>query len=96
MRPASGAGVLLARRQRHPWQRISAACHNHGYPVGPGGSNFPAFETAAQPGTGTWVAPAVDPNLSQGVSMVAVINDGTHNIFVGAMWNSGIWRYIEP
>jgi hypothetical protein len=25
-----------------------------------------------------------------------VTNDGNHEIFVAAMWNTGIWRYIEP
>jgi len=106
---AFGWGVLRSTDYGQTWTHVGQTNNEtavwgtskniyamYGYPVGPGGSNFPAFETAAQPGTGTWVAPAVDPNLSQGVSMVAVINDGTHNIFVGAMWNSGIWRYIEP
>jgi hypothetical protein len=34
--------------------------------------------------------------LVQGPAQVAVLNDGTHNILVGAMWNSGVWRYVEP
>jgi len=25
-----------------------------------------------------------------------VINDGANNVFVGAMYNSGLWRYVEP
>ena len=25
-----------------------------------------------------------------------MVNDGTHNILLGAMWNAGLWRYIEP
>ena len=68
----------------------------YGYPIGIGGVNNPSFEIGAQPGTGTWVAPATPAGLSQGTGQVAVVNDGTHNIFVGAMWNNGVWRYIEP
>jgi hypothetical protein len=67
-----------------------------GVPVGPGGSTDPFFEVAAQPGTGTWVAPGTPAGLTQGSAQISVVNDGVHNIFVGAMWNSGVWQYIEP
>jgi len=67
-----------------------------GYPVGIGGVNDPSFETAAQPGTGTWVAPGTPAALAQGSAQIQVVNNGSNNIFVGAMWNSGLWRYIEP
>ena len=67
-----------------------------GYPIGPGGVNDPAFELASQPGTGTWVAPGTPSGLTQGAAQIRVVNDGTHNILVGAMWNSGLWRYVEP
>jgi hypothetical protein len=57
----------------------------------------PAFEVTAQPGTGTWVAPGTPASLNlEGVAQICVVNDGTHNILVGAMWNSGVWRYVEP
>jgi fibronectin type 3 domain-containing protein len=62
----------------------------------------PAFELGAEPGTGNWAAPAtpaalnVNANTAGGAAQFAVVNDGTHNILVGAMWNSGVWRYIEP
>lgn len=68
----------------------------YGFAVGPGGNADPAFEVGSQPGNGTWVAPGTPPGLTQGPAQVAVVNDGTHNIFVGAMFNSGVWRYIEP
>jgi hypothetical protein len=68
----------------------------NGYPVGPGGSAAPTFEVAFQPGTGAWAAPGTPASLTQGPAEVAVVNDGTHNIAVGAMYNSGIWRYVEP
>jgi hypothetical protein len=67
-----------------------------GYPVGPGGTNNPVFEMAAQPGTGTWITPGVSAGLVQGAAQISVVNDGTHNIFLGAMWNNGVWRYVEP
>jgi Fibronectin type III domain len=67
-----------------------------GYPVGPGGTNSQAFEVASQPGTGMWVLPGTPASMTQGSAQIAVVNDGTHNIFVGAMFNSGVWRYVEP
>ncbi len=30
-----------------------------------------------------------------GADHVTVTSDGTHNIFVAAMRNYGIWRYVE-
>jgi hypothetical protein len=51
------------------------------------------------PGTGsTWNVQAVAPNSTWtfGTGQFAVVNDGTHNVLVGAMWNGGIWRYVEP
>jgi hypothetical protein len=68
----------------------------YGFPVGPGGSTNPSFEVASQPGTGTWVAPGTAAGLTQGPAQISVVNDGTHNILVGAMFNSGVWRYVEP
>jgi hypothetical protein len=54
-----------------------------------------AFEVGAVPGTGTWASPATPTGMT-GAAQFAKTNDGTHNILVGAMWTSGIWRYIEP
>jgi hypothetical protein len=67
-----------------------------GYPIGIGGTNAPNFEVAAQPGTGTWISPSVPAGLNQGAAQFCVVNDGTHNVIVGAMWNNGLWRYVEP
>jgi hypothetical protein len=67
-----------------------------GAAIGPSGSIGPNFEVASQPGTGTWVAPGTPPGLADGAAAITVVNDGTHNIFVGAMFNSGVWRYVEP
>lgn len=68
----------------------------YGFAVGPLGSVPPAFQLAVQPGNGTWVAPGTPAGLTQGPAQVAVLNNGTNNILVGAMRNRGIWRYVEP
>jgi hypothetical protein len=67
-----------------------------GNPAGPGSVTDPLFEVASQPGTGTWVAPGTPTSLTDGAAQIGVVNDGTHNILVGAMWNAGVWRYVEP
>jgi hypothetical protein len=106
---ALGWGVLRSNDYGQTWTHVGMTNNEtvvfgtsknvysmYGYPVGPGGSSNPAFEIASQPGTGNWVAPGTPAGLTQGSSQVSVVNDGTHNVFVGAMWNSGVWRYIEP
>jgi hypothetical protein len=67
-----------------------------GAAIGPTGSINPNFQVASQPGTGTYVAPGTPPGLADGIGGVTVVNDGTNNVFVGAAFNSGVWRYIEP
>jgi hypothetical protein len=67
-----------------------------GAPVGITGTIDPAFEVGAQPGTGMWVPPGTPAELNQGSAQISVLNDGAHYIFVGAMYNSGVWRYVEP
>jgi hypothetical protein len=53
------------------------------------------FETAPQPGT-VWTKGAVPAALVMGPNSLVVTNDGTHYVFVGLMWDQGIWRYVEP
>lgn len=53
------------------------------------------FETAPQPGL-TWTKSTVPSELVIGPNSVVVTNDGTHNIFLGLMWDQGLWRYVEP
>jgi fibronectin type 3 domain-containing protein len=104
-----GWGVLRSSNYGQTWSHVGPNSNEStvfgtpknvyamfGYPSGPGGTSDPAFEIAAQPGTGSWVAPGTPAGLTQGSATVAVVNDGTHNILVGAMWNNGVWRYIEP
>jgi photosystem II stability/assembly factor-like uncharacterized protein len=53
------------------------------------------FEIAPQPGT-TWTATDVPTELVIGPNGVVATSDGTHDIFVGLMWDQGLWRYVEP
>ncbi len=58
----------------------------------------PQYQTAPQPGdTGAWTKDATLPfGLVWGPNSVAVTSDGTQSIFVGSMWATGLWRYLEP
>lgn len=57
----------------------------------------PDFRSAPQPGdAGTWRESSVPRKLNWGPNSVATTSDGTHTIFVGSMWTTGLWRYIEP
>jgi fibronectin type 3 domain-containing protein len=106
---AEGWGVLRSTDYGQTWSHVgqtnnetvvwgtSANVYSaYGYPIGIGGTNNPAFEIAAQPGTGTWTAPGTPTALAQGAAQTAVLNNGTNNVFVLAAWNSGLWRYVEP
>jgi photosystem II stability/assembly factor-like uncharacterized protein len=53
-----------------------------------------SFKVAALPGD-SFVMTEVPPDLIIGANNVAVTSDGTHDIFVGTMWSSGVWRYVE-
>jgi hypothetical protein len=104
-----GLGVLRSNDYGQTWTHVGITNNEtvivgtsknvyamYGVPVGPGGSSNPDFEVAFQPGNGTWVEPGTPAGLTQGSAQISVVNDGTHNILVGAMWDSGVWRYIEP
>ncbi len=56
----------------------------------------PQFQTAPQPGTDWVKGPTLPDGLVWGPNSVAVTSDGTHSIFVGSMWATGLWRYVEP
>ena len=56
----------------------------------------PQFQTAAQPGTDWVKAPTLPDGLVWGPNSMAVTSDGTHDVFVGSMWATGLWRYVEP
>jgi hypothetical protein len=56
----------------------------------------PQFQIAAQPGTDWAKGPTLPDGLVWGPNSVAVTSDGTHSVFVGSMWATGLWRYVEP
>jgi hypothetical protein len=55
-----------------------------------------SFAVAPLPAGTSFTKPAVPSGLNIGANHVVVTSDGTHNIFVGMMWKSGVWRYVEP
>lgn len=59
-----------------------------------GGQNY---QTAALPGAAAdWSAGTLPAGLTWGPNSVAATSDGTHAVFVGSMWATGLWRYVEP
>jgi fibronectin type 3 domain-containing protein len=104
-----GQGVLRSADYGQTWTHVGLTNNEsvvvgtsknvysmYGFPAGPGATYDSAFELASEPGNGTWVAPGTPAGLTQGAAQISVVNDGTNNVLVGAMWNSGLWRYIEP
>jgi hypothetical protein len=68
-----------------------------GWSIGPPpNTDDPVLQVAAQPGTGAWSMPGTPASMTQGPHYISVLNDGTHNVLVGAMGNGGVWRYVEP
>jgi fibronectin type 3 domain-containing protein len=104
-----GQGVLRSTDYGQTWTHVGLTSNESvvfgtsknvysmfGFLAGPGGTFDSSFELAAQPGNGTWVAPGAPAGLTQGAAQISGVNDGSNNVLVGAMWNSGLWRYIEP
>lgn len=54
------------------------------------------FHVATRPAATDWTAPTLPPALVIGANHVAVTSDGTHRVFVGTAWSTGLWRYVEP
>jgi hypothetical protein len=55
------------------------------------------YQVAPIPGdSGTWITGTVPDELNWGPNSVATTSDGIHTVFVGSMWATGLWRYIEP
>jgi photosystem II stability/assembly factor-like uncharacterized protein len=104
-----GQGVLRSADYGQTWTHVGLAKNESvvvgtsnnvysmfGFPAGPGATFASSFELAAEPGTSTWFASATPAGLTQGAAQISAVNDGTNNILIGAMWNSGLWRYVEP
>jgi hypothetical protein len=43
----------------------------------------------------SWTPTSVPAAMLMGADHVTVTSDGTHSIFVAAMRNYGLWRYVE-
>jgi len=104
-----GQGVLRSTDYGQTWTHVGLANNESvvvgtsenvysmfGFAAGPGATFDSSFEVAAEPGNGTWVAPGPPAGLTQGAAQISGVNDGSNNVLVGAMWNSGLWRYVEP
>jgi hypothetical protein len=104
-----GWGVLRSTDYGQTWAKVGPNANEtvvtgtsknlytmYGWPQGAGQVHNPAFMVGAQPGTGAWVTPATPAGLTQGAAWIQVMNNGSRNILIGAMWNAGLWRYIEP
>jgi hypothetical protein len=54
------------------------------------------FQSAPQPGTGTWTSLDTPDAMTQGPTWGAATSDGTHGVIVTANYGAGLWRYVEP
>jgi hypothetical protein len=59
------------------------------------GPDGPGFKVAAQPGD-RWTPVKTPARLNWGPNSVAITRDGNRTIYVGSMWATGLWRYVEP
>jgi hypothetical protein len=59
------------------------------------GPEGPGFKHADLPG-GDWATMETPPRLNWGPNSVAITNDGQRTVYVGSMWATGLWRYVEP
>ncbi|MDB4983724.1 MAG: hypothetical protein JWM82_4476 [Myxococcales bacterium] len=86
-RVAQGSGAIAFGSSKNVYAMWGWACA--------GCKGGPQLQVAAQPGD-TWTKPTVPDALTWGPNSVAVTSDGVHSIFVGSMWATGLWRYVEP
>jgi hypothetical protein len=89
-RVAQGSGGVVWGSAKNLYVMWGWACASCG--VSDGG---PEYQTAPQPGD-SWSMGTVPDGLTWGPNSVATTSDGTHSIFVGSMWATGLWRYVEP
>jgi hypothetical protein len=60
-----------------------------------GGADGPGFKVSPMPGD-AWTAVKTPERLNWGPNSVAITTDKEKTIYVGSMWGTGLWRYIEP
>jgi len=86
-RVSTGGGGIVWGTATHVYAMWAWACSRCDL-----GANFSVAPLAGMP----WTSPDVPAEMIIGANHIAVTSDGTHNIFVGTMWASGMWRYVEP
>jgi hypothetical protein len=89
-RVAEGSGDIVWGSPKQLYAMWGWACASCGLSEG-----GPKYQTAPQPGD-AWTPGSVPDGLNWGPNSVATTSDGKHTIFVGSMWATGLWRYIEP
>ena len=89
-RVAEGSGGVVWGSSKNVYAMWGWACSGCG--LGEGG---PQYQTAPQPGD-TWSKGTLPKELNWGPNSVATTSDGQRTIFVGSMWATGLWRFIEP
>lgn len=89
-RVAEGSGGIVWGSSKNLYAMWGWACSACGLDEG-----GPQYQTAVQPGD-TWSKGTLPSALDWGPNSVATTSDGTHTIFVGSMWATGLWRYVEP
>jgi len=89
-RVAQGSGAVVWGTPKNLYAMWGWACSGCGSKEG-----GPQYQTAPQPGT-DWTAGTLPDELDWGPNSVAVTSDGKRSIFVGSMWATGLWRYVEP
>jgi glucuronoarabinoxylan endo-1,4-beta-xylanase len=105
---ALGWGVLRSADYGQTWQHVGGGSNEtavwgtsanvyagFGWAHGLGTHDSPNFESAAAPGTGAWTAVSAPAGLMEGPGAVAVTPSPSGQVWVGAMWQSGLWRYVE-
>jgi hypothetical protein len=89
-RVAQGSGGVVWGSPKNLYVMWGWACASCGLDQG-----GPQYQTAPVPGD-TWSMGSVPDGLTWGPNSVATTSDGTHTVFVGSMWATGLWRYVAP
>jgi hypothetical protein len=87
---ASGQTAVVWGSSKNVYAMWGWACAGCG--LNDGG---PQYQTAPYPGD-TWTKPTLPSGLVWGPNSVAITSDGMHSIYIGSMWATGLWRYVEP
>jgi hypothetical protein len=89
-RVTTGSGGIVWGSTKNLYVMWGWACAGCGLSEG-----GPQYQTAPYPGD-AWTKPNLPAALVWGPNSVATTSDGTHSIYVGSMWATGLWRYVEP